>query len=102
MTEPMLDLTIIIPSYNTRELLYDCIQSIYQHTTGITFEIICLDDNSPDRSADMVAEFFPQVILVRNPVNLFYTKNNNLGMQHVACALCLSVEQRHQAHRERI
>jgi GT2 family glycosyltransferase len=80
MTEPMLDLTIIIPSYNTRDLLYDCIQSIYQHTTGITFEIICLDDNSPDRSADMVAEYFPQVILVRNPVNLFYTKNNNLGM----------------------
>src|SRR5271165_6228902 len=81
MTEPMLDLTIIIPSYNTRDLLHDCIQSVYKHTTGITFEIICLDDNSPDRSADMVAECFPRVILVRNPVNLFYTKNNNLGMR---------------------
>src|SRR5271165_2082785 len=81
MTEPMLDLTIIIPSYNTRGLLHDCIQSIYQHTTGITFEIICLDDNSPDRSADMVAENFPQVILMRNPVNLLYAKNNNLGMR---------------------
>jgi GT2 family glycosyltransferase len=77
----MLDLTIIIPSYNTRGLLHDCLQSIYQYTTGITFEIICLDDNSPDRSADMVAENFPQVILVRNPVNLFYTQNNNLGMR---------------------
>ena len=77
----MLDLTIIIPSYNTRDLLRDCIQSIYQHTHGITFEIICLDDNSPDRSADMVAENFPQVILVRNTVNQFYAKNNNLGMR---------------------
>ena len=37
MTEPMLDLTIIIPSYNTRELLRDCIQSIYQHTEGHRF-----------------------------------------------------------------
>lgn len=81
MTEPMLDLTIIIPSYNTRELLRDCIQSIYQHTEGIAFEIICLDDNSPDRSADMVAESFPSVILVRNKVNEFYARNNNLGMR---------------------
>ena len=77
----MLDLTIIIPSYNTRDLLRNCIQSIYQHTQGITFEIICLDDNSPDRSADMVAESFPEVILVRNKVNQFYAKNNNLGMR---------------------
>ena len=81
MTEPMLDLTIIIPSYNTRDLLCSCIQSIYQHTKGITFEIICLDDNSPDRSADMVAESFPEVILVRNTVNQFYARNNNLGMR---------------------
>jgi GT2 family glycosyltransferase len=81
MTEPRFDLTIIIPSYNTRGFLQDCIQSIYQYTTGITFEVICLDDNSPDRSADMVAENFPQVILVRNPVNLLYAKNNNLGMR---------------------
>lgn len=77
----MLDLTIIIPSYNTRDLLRTCIQSIYQHTQGITFEIICLDDNSPDGSAHMVAEAFPGVILVRNKVNQYYAKNNNLGMR---------------------
>ncbi len=79
--ENLLDLTIIIPSYNTRRLLQDCISSIYQHTHGITFEVICLDDNSPDRSADMVAETFPEVILVRNQTNQFYVKNNNLGMR---------------------
>jgi GT2 family glycosyltransferase len=77
----MLDLTIIIPSYNTQDLLRNCIQSIYQHTSGITFEIICLDDNSLDHSANMVAENFPDVILVRNKVNEFYAKNNNLGMR---------------------
>jgi GT2 family glycosyltransferase len=81
MSDPMLDLTIVIPSYNTRDLLRTCIQSIYQHTQGITFEIICLDDNSPDGSADMVAEAFPEVILVRNKVNQYYARNNNLGMR---------------------
>jgi GT2 family glycosyltransferase len=79
--EPMLDLTVIIPSYNTRRLLGDCISSIYEHTRGIAFEVICIDDNSEDGSADMVAEEFPQVILVRNHVNQGYVKNTNLGMR---------------------
>ena len=81
MTEPMLDLTIIIPSYNTRDLLRNCIHSIYNHTQGIAFEIICVDDNSPDKSADMVAQEFPEVILVRNTVNQLYARNNNLGLR---------------------
>lgn len=81
MTALPLDLTIIIPNYNTKDLLRNCIASIYEHTKGITFEIICIDDNSPDGSAEMVAESFPDVILVRNKVNQLYVKNNNLGMR---------------------
>jgi len=78
---PLLDITIIVPSYNTRELLRQCFASIYEHTSGIEFEIICVDDNSPDGSADMVAKEFPHVILVRNTVGQLYAKNNNLGMK---------------------
>jgi GT2 family glycosyltransferase len=81
MTEQMLDLTIIIPNYNTERLLRNCLASIYEHTKGITFEIICIDDNSPDGSADMVAGEFPNVILIRNTVNQNYVRNNNLGMK---------------------
>ena len=51
----MLDLTIIIPNYNTRQFLQQCIASVNEHTRGISFEIICIDDNSSDGSADMVA-----------------------------------------------
>jgi GT2 family glycosyltransferase len=76
-----LDLTIIIPSYNTSRLLGDCISSIYRHTHGISYEVICIDDNSRDGSADMVSETFPEVILVRNLVNRGYVKNTNLGMR---------------------
>jgi GT2 family glycosyltransferase len=77
---PLLDLTVIIPNYNTRELLHNCLSSIYQHTRGIAFEVICVDDNSFDGSAEMVAEDFPHVILVRNEVNHGYVRNTNLGM----------------------
>jgi GT2 family glycosyltransferase len=81
MTEPSLDLTIIIPSYNTTTLLRNCIASIYAHTRGIAFEVICIDDASPDGSADMVANAFPDVTLVRNKQNLLYVKNNNMGLR---------------------
>jgi GT2 family glycosyltransferase len=77
----MLDLTIIIPNYNTRELLYQCISSIYEFTKDIDFEVICVDDNSSDGSSEMVASCFPQVILVRNTIGQRYAKNNNLGMK---------------------
>ncbi|MGO9865877.1 MAG: glycosyltransferase family 2 protein [Terriglobales bacterium] len=76
-----LDLTVIIPSYNTKRLLGDCISSIYQHTRGIAFEVICIDDSSRDGSADMVAQTFPEVILVRNQTNQGYVRNTNLGMR---------------------
>jgi hypothetical protein len=79
--ENLFDLTIIIPSYNTRRLLGNCLSSIYEHTSGIAFEIIVVDDNSADGSADMVAANFPGVILIRNKANQGYVRNTNLGMQ---------------------
>lgn len=77
----LLDISIIVPSYNTGDMLRQCLASIYEHTRGIAFEIICVDDNSPDMSADMVEKEFPEVILVRNAVNQLYAKNNNLGLR---------------------
>jgi GT2 family glycosyltransferase len=81
MTGRLLDLTVIIPNYNTRDLLQNCLDSIYQYTDGITFEVICVDGNSPDGSADMVADAFPEVILIRNPVNESYAKSANQGIR---------------------
>ncbi len=77
----LLDLTIIIPNYNTKALLQQCLASIYHYTRGIRFEVICVDDGSTDGSAEMVESAFPEVILVRNKVALLYSKNNNLGMK---------------------
>jgi GT2 family glycosyltransferase len=79
--ESRLDLTVIIPNYNTRRLLRDCISSIYEHTRGITFEVIVVDDNSEDGSAEMVAEAFSAVTLVRNQANQGYVRNTNFGMR---------------------
>jgi N-acetylglucosaminyl-diphospho-decaprenol L-rhamnosyltransferase len=81
MAKPILDLTVIIPNYNTRGLLRNCIDSIYRHTEGISFEIVCVDGNSPDGSAAMVAKEFPNVILVRNQSNESYGRSVNQGLR---------------------
>src|SRR6201999_4102307 len=77
----LLDLTIIIPNYNTKALLQHCLASIYRYTRNIQFEVICVDDGSSDGSPEMVESTFPEVILVRNKTPLLYSKNNNLGMK---------------------
>ena len=97
MADSPLDLTIIIASYNTRELLRSCIESVYQYTEGISFEVICVDDNSPDGSADMVAAMFPQVILVRNTERSAVRQEPQRGYATVPGALRLSPRQRHAA-----
>ena len=81
MISSPLDLTVIIPNYNTRALLRNCIESIYRYTEGVTFEVICVDGNSPDGSAAMVAQEFPDVILVRNASNESYARSVNQGLR---------------------
>jgi GT2 family glycosyltransferase len=81
MIKSPLDLTVIIPSYNTRGLLRSCLESIYRYTEGITFEVICVDGNSPDGSANMVAQDFPKVTLVRNDSNESYARSVNKGIR---------------------
>ena len=76
-----IDLSIIVANYNTRNYLKKCLESIYNTTSGINFEVIVVDDFSPDDSVDMVKEYFPQVRLICNPVNLRYTKTNNNGLK---------------------
>ncbi|MCK5659677.1 MAG: glycosyltransferase family 2 protein [Alphaproteobacteria bacterium] len=74
------DLSIIVASYNTKQLLQGCLQSIYQNTQGLIFEVIVVDDGSKDESPGMVRKLFPQVRLICNEHNLKYVGTNNVGL----------------------
>lgn len=74
------DLSVIIVSWNTVALLRNCLNSIYEQTRENTLEVIVVDNNSPDNSADMVAKEFPQVILIANPDNKGFAAANNQAM----------------------
>jgi len=71
------DLTISIVSYNTKNLLKNCLNSVHKNTKGVNYEIIVVDNNSNDGSAGMVEKEFPQVILIRNKENVGFAKANN-------------------------
>lgn len=78
-----MDVSIVIVNWNTRDILRDCLNSIYRETDEITFEVIVIDNASTDGSADMVRIEFPQTILIMNERNRGFAAANNQGM-HVA------------------
>ncbi len=76
----MPQVSIIILNYNTFQLTCNCIQSINEFTSGITYEIILVDNNSNECSADLFKEKFPNIILVKSIINGGFAKGNNLGI----------------------
>lgn len=61
-------LSIIIVSYNTRDMTLACLASVYAQTTG-DFEVVVVDNASADGSAEAIRRQFPQVTLLAEPVN---------------------------------
>jgi GT2 family glycosyltransferase len=78
-----MDVSILIISYNTRELTLACLRSVYRQTSGLAFEVIVVDNDSKDGSADAVEAEFPQVRVIRQSENLGFARGNNLAA-HVA------------------
>jgi len=78
--DPDLGLSVVIPSWNTRELLGVCLEKLAAADKPST-EVIVVDNGSEDGSADMVAERFPEVHLLRNEGNEGFARGCNQGMR---------------------
>ena len=76
-----MDVSIIIVNYNTKDLIKNCIDSIYEQTKDIKFEIIVSDNGSVDGSIEMIKSEFPNVILIENNANLGFGTANNRGLK---------------------
>ncbi len=77
-----MDLSIIIVNWNSEEYLGQCLASIFENTTGISFEILVVDNASPAGSVDAVCHDYPAVRLVKSAENLGFARANNLGFRH--------------------
>ncbi len=75
-----LALSIIVVNWNTRDLLADCLRSVYDTVRDLSFEVFVVDNASSDGSAVMVRERFPMVRLIENPDNAGFARANNQAL----------------------
>ena len=76
-----LDLAIVILNYNTRDLLSNCLDSVFASQGDFHYQVCVVDNASTDGSAEMVRSRFPQAHVIANPVNIGYSAGNNVGLR---------------------
>jgi N-acetylglucosaminyl-diphospho-decaprenol L-rhamnosyltransferase len=77
-----IDVSICIASWNVKELLRDCLNSLKANAGDVRYETIVIDNASSDGSADMVRAEFPWVTVVDPKQNLGFGRANNLAYEH--------------------
>lgn len=77
----MKDLSILLIHYKTPTLLRHCLKSIYKDEPNLDYEIIVVDNDSQDKSVEMIEDDFPQVKLIANKLNLGFPKAVNQGIK---------------------
>ena len=74
------DVSIVIVSFNTRDVLRECLTSVVRECSGLHAEILVVDNASSDASSQMVQSEFPQATLIRSEVNLGFGAANNVAL----------------------
>jgi GT2 family glycosyltransferase len=75
------DLSIIVVSWNTSNLLNSCLRSIYETASELNPQILVVDNASADDSVAMVQQHFPQVHLIKNQQNVGFARANNQAIE---------------------
>ena len=70
--------SIIVISFNTREMTLECLRSVVAETT-VPYELIVLDNDSKDGSAEAIAAEFPAIRLIASRENLGFARGNNVA-----------------------
>jgi len=76
-----MDLSIIIVSFNTKQLLTDCLNSIKIVVLSIKSEIFVVDNNSSDETVAMIKRDYPQAKLIVNKTNIGFSRANNQALK---------------------
>jgi GT2 family glycosyltransferase len=75
-----MDISVIIVNWNTKDLLKNCLSSVYQTINNLTFEIVVVDNASTDDSMEMLERDFPQIIKICNQKNKGFGAANNQAL----------------------
>ena len=77
----MESVSVIIVSYNTRDILLGCLRSVYASKCVDGLGVFVIDNSSTDTSVEAVHAAFPQCRVIANDENLGFSKANNLGLE---------------------
>lgn len=77
-----IDLSIIIVNYKTPQLIIDSLTSVYEHTSGVTFEVLIVDNDSGDNSRSVITSAFPDIRWFDMGYNAGFSRANNLAIDH--------------------
>ncbi len=81
---PVPDLSIVIVSYQVREHLARCLESLARESADLSLEVLVVDNDSTDGSPDLVSTRFPEVLLIRNGENVGFASANNQGLERAS------------------
>ena len=70
-------ISVIIVNWNSKDILQNCLDSVYQTIDNLSCEVIVVDNASSDGSTEMLHERYPQVIKIYNKVNRGFGSANN-------------------------
>jgi len=74
-------LSIVILTWNAREMVLDCLGSIHEEAGDLSLEVVLVVNGSRDGTAEAVRERFPWVRLIENERNVGFTRGSNLGIR---------------------
>jgi GT2 family glycosyltransferase len=81
LAEARIDISLILVSFNTRDVLRESLQSVAREQGSFRLEIFVVDNNSRDGSVEMVEAEFPHVRVIRSEVNLGFGAANNVALE---------------------
>lgn len=74
-------LSIIVVTFNAQADVLACVASVHAHPPARTWELVVVDNQSTDGTADAVAARWPEVSLIRLPENVGFAAANNIGIR---------------------
>lgn len=77
----MIDVSIIIVNYKVADLVEQCIKSVFEHTKGVNFEVILIDNASGDDVVPRISSSFKEVNIIANNRNLGFASACNQGIE---------------------
>jgi GT2 family glycosyltransferase len=88
-TMSSLTVSVVVVSFNTKALLFECLASLKSATGGRLSEAVVVDNASNDGSTEMVRECYPDVRLITNPANRGFAGACNQGIRSTSAPFIL-------------